>query len=84
MTPLQITMMLHYHALAQPYALHEPQHARSPAVFEQRSSLIRDEMLALDPDSMSGYRVTERGRAYVEALCALPLPIKKWIMPAAA
>ncbi len=84
MTPLQIQMMLHYYAIAEPYACRQPEHANSEAVHQQRHSLICDELLETDPGSPSSFRVTERGLAYVKALKDMPLPIKKWVMPDAA
>lgn len=84
MTPLQLTMMLHHYAIAEPYAKGDPDHANSRAVREQRQLLINDELIEPDEMSGSGFRATDRGRAYVEALCAMPLPVKKWVMPDAA
>lgn len=82
MTPLQIVMMLHYYAIAEPYAMRQPEHATSPAVKEQRMALLHSDMLELD-NSPSGYAVTPRGLAYIEALLEVPLPIKKeiWVIP---
>jgi len=77
-------MMLHYHTRGEPYARYEPDHAQSGAVKSQREGLMVWELLETDGGSPSGYRVTERGRAFVEAICAMPLPIKKWVMPDAA
>lgn len=84
MTPLQIQMMLHYYARPSPYAAHEPEHASSQAVAQQRLRLLSDELLYVDPTSGAGYALTDRGRAYISALTAMPLPIKKWVMPGAA
>lgn len=82
MTPLQIKMMLHYYTSADPYAKDDPWHASSDAVSLQRTMLVRDGLLgnACGTD----WVVTDRGRAYVEALCNMPLPVKKWVMPDAA
>lgn len=84
MTPLHIRMMLHYYAIATPYAEHDPFHASSIAVAEYRGHLIQSGLIEEDLKSPSGYRSTARGRAYVEALCDMPLPIQKWVMPSAA
>lgn len=78
MTPLQIRMMLHYYAIAK-YGERDHLHANSPAVFEQRGYLIRDGLIEADETSGSGYRATDRGVAYVELLCQMPLPIQKWV-----
>lgn len=68
MTPLQI-------------AMYDKAHQSSDAVHRQRQDLITYELLETDESSRSGYRVTERGVAYVKALCEMPFPIKKWVMP---
>lgn len=81
MTPLQLTMMLHYYAIAEPYSANDWQHANSRAVNEQRQILINDDLIEADETSGSGFRATDRGIAFVEALCATPLPVKKWVMP---
>lgn len=81
MTPLQIKMMLHYYAIAEPYAKDDPDHACSRAVFEQRGFLIRENMIVEDCAADSGYRVSPRGEAYIDALCKMPLPMSVWVMP---
>ena len=84
MTVLQLMMLLHYSAIAEPYSLRHPKHANSSAVAEQRQWLINDNLLVEDDKWGSGYQLTERGRAFVEALKAMPLPICKWEVPNAA
>ena len=78
MTPLQIQMMLHYYAQSTPYAHNEPDHAHSPAVIEQRDALIDVGLLETWIHTEAGYRCTERGKAYVDFLCATELPGVKW------
>lgn len=82
MTPLHITMLLHYHAIAEPYALRNPTHATSPAVREFREQLLKWDLIHED-DGPSGYRTTERGKTYIDGLCNLPLPISvtTWKIP---
>jgi hypothetical protein len=81
MTPLQIGLMLHYYTTPRPYAEHEPAHANSGAVCEQRLALYHAGMLETHSGAVSGYRVTEKGEAYVKALCAVQVPICKWVQP---
>lgn len=80
MTPLQIKMMLHYHHIAEPYALHEPEHANSSAVRTQRNELCSEGLLQ-KVDTEIGWKTTIRGNAYVDFLCAMPLPVCKWMLP---
>jgi hypothetical protein len=82
MTPLQIQMMLHYYAIAEPYSIRDERHANSPAVREQRLELVALGLLENGGDGhVSGYRVTECGRTYVKALCEMPLPVLRYVMP---
>jgi hypothetical protein len=81
MTPLQLQMMLHYYTRAEPYAYREPEHATSGAVRDQRQLLENDGLIEPSETSGSGYCVTPRGSAFIEALCETPLPICMWIIP---
>lgn len=66
MTPLQIKMMLHYYAIAEPYGAQDPRHAESETVKEQRRILIEAGLLEPRPHTASLFGCTERGLAYVE------------------
>lgn len=83
MTPLQIKMLLHYYSIAEPYAVNDPAHACSPAVSEQRSLLVRDGLIEYTAGAYPPgcYKATPRGEAYIKALCAMPLPVCKWVQP---
>lgn len=67
-TVLHIQIMLHHHAIAEPYALRDPGHANSEATRAYHQDLVKQNMLIHDLAWHSHYRVTEKGRAYVEAL----------------
>lgn len=71
MTVLQIQMMLHYYAIAEPYAMRDPEHANSIAVHEQRYKLYEWGLIMPD-NSPSGWYPTELGRKYIEELKAMP------------
>lgn len=83
MTPLQIQMMLHYYAIARPYAVSDPDHARSPAVLAQRCELMSRGLIAEVLAEPSGFQVTNKGRAYIDALLAVRDPVCKWVQPEA-
>jgi len=68
LTPLQITMLLHYHAIVTPYGRGEPEHANSPAVRQQREAMVTMGLLYATDEFPSGYRTTEAGRRHVERL----------------
>lgn len=81
MTPLQLTMLLHYYSIAEPYALRQPEHANSPVVKDQRMGLMNEGLLLVSDITGSEYKVTEKGKAFIEALCNMPLPVCKWVIP---
>ena len=84
MTPFQLKMMLHYATGSGAYSSGDLQHANSPAVAEQRQTLVdlgRPEKL-VDPAMVipAAFEITDKGRAYVDFLCAMELPVCKWVM----
>ena len=79
-TPLKMQMLLHYYAIAEPYALREPKHANSEAVKEQREELIYEGMLEA-VEGYTGYIVTEKARCYIAyILNNVEYPKQAWIM----
>lgn len=76
MTPLQLQMILHYHTRTTPYAAHEPEHAGSEGVRSQRQLLIDDGLLKWH--SGFSFSLTAKGIAFIDALCAMPLPRESW------
>ncbi len=80
MTPLQIEMLLHYYSRADDYRDGD---FSAPAVQEALEGFKRDELLAADQAGppRTCYVITERGRVYVEALRAVPMPERRWVMP---
>ena len=80
MTPLQIEMLLHYYSRADDYRDGD---FSAPAVREALEGFKRDELLAADQADppRTCYVITERGRVYVEALRAVPMPERRWVMP---
>jgi hypothetical protein len=78
MTPLQITMLLHYHTIAEPY-ISTTIDLNWSGVRQQHLWLLKNDLLCNDDTSSCGYRVTERGLAYIEALQTVPLPVSKWV-----
>ena len=78
MTPLQIRMAVHYWSSTAPYAEHDPDHAGSLAVRNQREGLVEAGLLKHEG---SGFRPTEALPVYIEALCRTPLPVLRWVIP---
>lgn len=78
MTPLEIGMLLHIYARADPLPL------RSPVHHETLSQFMGDELITVRETCEEGrhpYDLTERGRCYVEALMNVPLPRQEWVVP---
>ena len=78
MTPLEIGILLHYHYSTEDYRQGD---FSAPAV---RSTIdeFRDKLNLLGPSAYPGqtYQLTDRGKAYVRALCSLPLPDCRWVI----
>ena len=72
MTPLGITVVLHYYTT--PEAL---PNSDAPAVREMVSSLIRDGILGREALGLPF--VTDRGRAWIELLLRTPFPRMAWV-----
>jgi len=88
MTPLQIEILLWYHSRMTDFREGD---FSAPAVraaidaFRDETKLIETiprEKLATNVNYT--YRLTDRGRAYVDALMTLPLPVCRWEIPASA
>jgi hypothetical protein len=72
-----------------------PAHARSPAVHEAMDCFVKEGLLkskfgdvswSIDQAIREGkespfFSITDRGRAMVEHLCAVQIPICKWVQP---
>jgi hypothetical protein len=80
MSPYEIEVMLHYYSLTSDY----PDIVDNPPVWRPTiEAFIEQGMLrerANDPRDCC-YFITDRGRAYVEHLCEVQLPICKWVQP---
>ena len=85
MSPLQIKILLHYHY--SPYDYRNGDFS-APAVreaidaFRDVSGLLRwrsGEEKLMEPGAT--YALTERGQAYVEQICRVPLPVQVWTYP---
>jgi hypothetical protein len=83
MSPIGIHIMLHYYACVDDFREGD---LTAPAVCDLIDAFTSEGMLeANEPPRHPGYptkyRITERGEAYVKALCSVPYPINRWVMP---
>jgi hypothetical protein len=79
MTPYEIEVMLWYYCRCED---HEDM-SRNPPVWRPTiDQFMRDGMLVAGSDRNDMcYSITERGKAYVDHLCAVQIPICKWVQP---
>lgn len=78
MTPLHIDILLHYHCCPDDYRGGD---FSAPAVREAIAAFVQLGLLVethVDPR----YQPTKGVHIYVEALCRVPLPERRWVMPA--
>lgn len=75
-TPLHISLMIHYHAINEPTYAPEV-----PAVIKYTKELLTANLIVCHPDSHSGYISTERGVLWLKMLQETPFPVLKYIDP---
>jgi hypothetical protein len=87
MTLLEIEILSHYRCRADDYR--NGDHS-APAVKEALARFVDDGLLTMagfnverfpDGTLKARYAVTERTRAYLDALQSVPLPVQEWAMP---
>lgn len=85
MTPLQIEILFWYHVRRVDYREGD---FSAPAVraaidqFRDETGLLEVMEPDLSPGDSRTYRTTDKARAYLEALQAMPLPVCRWEIPA--
>ena len=79
MTPYEIDILLHYYARCEDHGDVE----RKPPIWPSTLLyFLEQELLATaNAEAQAHYAITDRGRAYVEALQRVPLPVQVWVMP---
>lgn len=75
MSPALIKLLFHIHTTTEP--LPYPSSTMRDASVE---FFVREKLIVAD-NSPLGYRTTERGKALVDHLCAVKLPICQWVQP---
>ena len=79
MTPFEIEILLHYHVSTAP---HRVEHDIVPIWPVTREWFFAEGLLEQFASMNGGsYRTTERGKAWIDYVCNLPLPEKSWKMP---
>lgn len=78
MTPLEIEILLHYYARTNDYREGD---FSAPAVRSAIDSFVDAELIVPRSKESAAYAIAERGTVYIDALKAVPLPTRKWVMP---
>jgi hypothetical protein len=77
----------HYHAVAEKYAARHPEHGESPAVKEIKARMVEAGFLRpVTSDEVEAYgdidyAPTAGLHQWVEALCNVPWPEQRWVLP---
>lgn len=74
-TPLHLELMLHHHAIAEPF----PQDTFT--IVQYRQDLIDAGLLTINEESGGGFSSTQRGKGFVDLLCSTPPPVAIWVDP---
>lgn len=83
MTPLQIQILLHYYCSPTDFRDGD---FTAPAVHEAIEDFEESGFLRLsDPSDQLGSILvsTDKNAAFINALCSIPEPIQKWVIPVA-
>ena len=78
MSPLQISIAIHYYASATDFRNGD---FSAPAVDDTIAFFLKHGMLCLVDDPDRKYGPTDRLAAYVSHLCKIPLPSRSWVFP---
>lgn len=73
MTPLQIQMLLHFRCSPGPFKPWASAQDEAMQMFREEGLIAHGGLCAAE--------LTDRGRAYVDFLCAMPLPVANWSLP---
>src|ERR1017187_3408611 len=85
--PMKINMLLHFYAEYGPFAPEAQR--RSPAYTQFVKELLREGLIVRPTTTQReeypgwAYRTTEKGGAWVNAICTVPVPVARprWIIP---
>lgn len=86
MSPLQIEIALHYFSRGDDYRTvsQSPNAYTPPAIVDVLALFVDSGLLRTDKrsgDFERKYHPTEALRVYVNAVCAVPLPVQQWVIP---
>ena len=81
MTPLHLEILMHYYTRGVDY-----EHLTNETVREYLRHHLQDGIMEQETDGtmVRAYRVTEKGRVWIEHILNLPYPQHAWVMSAAS
>lgn len=84
-SPGEIAILIHYYITPEPYSQRDLEHAESPFVKDKTNLFFRMGLLnyLTEPNKYgSHYEANLEALAvYINALCKVPYPVQKWIIP---
>lgn len=79
MTPLELSILIHYRGCANDFRDGDFSSPSVRSVIDYFCGPLG--LLEGTYSNNANYKLTERGRVFVDALCETPLPIQTWVMP---
>jgi len=73
-TPLHISLMIHYYVIPA-----KKDNQDSTAGLEYTKDLLDLELIEEDKGNESGYDATDKGKAFIKAICSTEIPILAWV-----
>lgn len=80
MTPFEISIMLHYATSSNDFRDGDFSAPILPGTLQKLAAEELLEGSCFGPGDPH-FHITPRGAAYVDHLCAMPLPVCKWVLP---
>lgn len=78
MTPFELDILLHYYARADQHRVVR----ENPPIWERtKVDMIKEELLKPSSFAAETFEIGERGKAYIEHILSIPLPVKQWVIP---
>lgn len=76
MSPFKMDVLMHYYCMAVPHPK-----VMSKGVQEYIHDLVEDGVMIMDEESGTGFRMTEKGYAWIQMILDTPMPISVWTDP---
>jgi hypothetical protein len=74
MSPLEINLILHIYAIAEPFT-----HPNAPAYAKAKARFLNLDLIKQSECAACGYTLTPKGKAFVQILLSTPIPVEKTV-----